>query len=160
MRNSGQVDLHSKSGSAIGLQLWIENAPSENEFGAIAESVSAQVTFSKDGKPLFVPDGWWPERIIEKEEESIRFLKRKDIGIGAREYLEIAFKFYYASSAYGVNDGSRSCDEWCNPQLELPEGSYSASVHLRGPNVDETAVATFRNEGRSSVLRLDSPNFT
>jgi hypothetical protein len=160
MKNSGQVDSHSKSGTAFGLDLWIENAPSKNEFGAIAESVAAQVTFSKDGKQLFVADGWWPERITDKEEDSIRFLKQKDVGIGAREYLEIAFKFYYASSAYGVNDGSRSCHEWCNPQLELREGSYSASVQLRGPNVNETVVVTFTNEGRSSMLHLDSPIFT
>lgn len=157
MRNSGQVDLHNKSGSALGFQLLIENAPPQGKFGAVAQNVTAQIAFSKNATQLFVADGWWPERVVENEEESIRFLKQKDIFVGAREYLEIAFKFYYSSSAYGVNDGSRSCDEWSNPALELKTGFYSAAVHLRGTNVNETLTVSFTNPGPSSTLQLESP---
>lgn len=58
MRNSGQVDTDSKSGDAYGFQLWIENTPLENRVGIAAEKVAAQITVNKDGKPLFVADGW------------------------------------------------------------------------------------------------------
>jgi hypothetical protein len=156
MRNSGQVSKESKTGSAYGFWLWIENVPLEDQLGASAEKVTAQIAFSRDGKKLFVGDGWWPERVINDEEESIRYSKQKDIGVGATEYLEIAFKFHWVSQGYGLNDGSRSVHEWCNRELELPAGSYSASIRLLGPNVNTTRIVTFTNLGSSQSFTLDS----
>jgi hypothetical protein len=156
MRNSGQVDKDSKSGSAYGFQLWIENTPLEDQLGIAAEKVVAQITFNKDGKPMFVADGWWPEKIINAEEEFIRYHKQKDIGVGATEYLEIAFKFHWSSAAYGLNDGSRSSEEWCNPALKLEPGSYSASVRLVGPNVNTARTIEFTNIGSTNAFKLDS----
>ena len=155
MKNSGQI-TDSKLGSVIGFWLLIENVPPEGKLGAIAENVTAQVAFSADEKQLFVADGWWTEAIFEDREKSIHFIKQKDIGIGAREYLEIAFKFYYSPRGYALNDGSRAFSDWCNPDLELPEGSYSASVYLRGSNVNATIPVKFTNRGMSTVLHFDS----
>jgi hypothetical protein len=160
MHNSGQVGAHSESGDSVGLRLRIENVPPPGGFGAIAENVTAQVTFSKEGRELFVADGWWPERYVEDGKDLIRYPKHKNIGVGAREYLEIAFKFYYSPSGYGLNDASLSYSEWCNPQLELESGSYSASMHLLGPNVDETVTVNFTNEGMSNMWRFDPPVFS
>jgi hypothetical protein len=156
MRNSGQVDTRSKTGDAYGFQVGIENSPPAGQLGVIAEKVAAQITFYEDEKQLFVGDGWWPEKVGNGLEQSIQYHKWKDIGVGATELLEIALKFHWSSKAYALNDASRSCNEWCNPGLELPEGSYSAAIHLLGPNVNTTITIKFRNPGSSSPFSLDS----
>jgi len=51
---------------------------------------------------------------------------------------------------------SRSVHEWCNRELELPAGSYSASIRLLGPNVNTTRIVTFTNLGSSQSFTLDS----
>jgi hypothetical protein len=141
------------------LEAWFLNRPATPTEDSIARQVTAKVTVSASGNSI-VADyvAQWAISNAPNNVGFDDFTEALDVNPGhLHAKLLLALKYPSDPDSYAfTREGWRSHADRRMPQYRIPPGDYHLTIHLLGPNVDQSFAFRLNNPGSHKELDLSA----
>jgi hypothetical protein len=130
------------------------NEPLRPEPSAVAKSIAAKVSFSREGRVLKTIDGRWSDVDQPTPLKSVLPLLRATFDIGDEHNVDIVFKVLGDNDCYMFNNDNYKHLDLKPADHALQPGKYEVTVRLVGVYVDQPFTFLFTNPGAGRPLVL------